>query len=206
MAGLLFSSARLRLVTPEAYRVHHDVIEWDARFSTDKVPDQALGVNQAMLSMMRFAMHDWGRVQFFNRFLAGTWLPRIQMDYLPARACGAHFVLMARKPPLAIDANLDAGRAMQRFWLTATRQSLMLQPEMTPLIFARYAREGRSFSTRPGALREAGCVAQRLAQVMGADAVGNGFFIGRIGHAPAPRARSLRKELAALWHDAAGPV
>ena len=41
---LLFVQARLRLVTPEAYRVHRDVIEWDARFSADRVPDQALGV------------------------------------------------------------------------------------------------------------------------------------------------------------------
>ena len=48
-AAMLFRSARLRLVTPEAYRVHRDVIEWGARFSVDKVPDQALGVNQAML-------------------------------------------------------------------------------------------------------------------------------------------------------------
>ncbi len=66
MALLLFRSAWLRLVTPEAYQVHHDVIEWNARYSIDKVPDQSLGVNQAMLNMMRFAMHSWPRVQFFK--------------------------------------------------------------------------------------------------------------------------------------------
>ncbi len=125
-AAMLFRSARLRLVTPEAYRVHRDVIEWGARFSVDKVPDQALGVNQAMLVMMRFAMHSWQRVQFFNRFLAGTWMPRIQMDFLPALACGAHFLLLAAKPPLTVDDNILAGRAMQRFWLTATRLGLMI--------------------------------------------------------------------------------
>lgn len=202
MARLLFRSARLRLVTPEAYRVHRDVIEWDARFSVDKVPDQALGVNQAMLAMMRFAMHSWQRVQFFNRFLAGTWMPRIQMDFLPALACGAHFVLLARRPPLTIEDNLLAGRAMQRFWLTATRLGLMLQPELTPLIFARYATEGRVFSSTAGAMDAASRVALGLAQVMGADTAANGFFIGRIGQAPAPDARSVRKESAALRHDA----
>jgi len=205
MARLLFRSARLRLVTPEAYRVHRDVIEWDAQFSIDKVPDQALGVNQAMLSMMRFAMHSWARVRFFNRFLAGTWLPRIQMDYLPAVACAAHFALMARRPPISIADNIEAGRAMQRFWLTATRLGLMLQPEMTPLIFARYASEGRAFSSTRGAMDAARRVAQGLEQVMGKDITANGFFIGRIGHAPAPSARSVRKELAALRHGTAGP-
>lgn len=204
MARLLFRSARLRLVTPEAYRVHRDIIEWDARYSVDKVPDQALGANPAMLKMMRFAMHSWGRVQFFNRFLAGTWMPRIELDFVPGLHCGAHFALLARRPPLTIDDNIEAGRAMQRFWLTATRLGLMLQPEMTPLIFARYAQEGRVFSTHPGALGAARRVAQGLGRVMGADTAVNGIFVGRIGHAPAPAARSTRKALAALWHDAAG--
>ena len=39
---------------------------------------------------------------------------------------------------------------MQRFWLTATAQGLQLQPELTPLIFSRYVREGRVFSGTPG--------------------------------------------------------
>ena len=202
-AVMLFRSARLRLVTPEAYRVHRDVIEWGARFSVDKVPDQALGVNHAMLVMMRFAMHSWRRVNFFNRFLAGTWMPRIQMDFLPALGCGAHFVLLATKPPLTVDDYVLAGRAVQRFWLTATRLELMLQPELTPLIFARYAQEGRSFSSSPGTPGAARHVADGLARVMGVDTVVHGFFLGRIGHAPAPSARSLRKDLSALRRNMA---
>lgn len=197
-AVLMFRSARLRLVTPEAYRVHREVIEWDAQFSTDKVPDRALGVNQATLNLMRFAMHSWPRVQFFNRFLAGTWMPRVQMDFLPAWACGAHFVLLAHRPPLGIDENIQAGRAMQRFWLSATHLGLMMQPELTPLIFARYARENRLFSASPGAMAAARGVADRMQRVMGADAVERGVFMGRLGHAPAPQSRSLRKDLNAL--------
>jgi len=200
MAMLLFRSARLRLVTPEAYRVHHDVIEWNTQFSADKVPDRALGVNQATLNLMRFAMHSWERVQFFNSFLAGTWMPRIQMDFLPAWACGAHFVLLAHRPPLGIDENIQAGRAMQRFWLTATHLGLMMQPELTPLIFARYAREDRHFSASPGAMAAARGVADRMQRVMGADAVERGVFMGRVGHAPAPQSRSLRKDLSELLH------
>ena len=206
MAVLLFRSARLRLVTPEAYRVHRDVIEWDAQFSADRVPDRALGVNQAMLNLMRFAMHSWERVQFFNRFLAGTWMPRIQMDFLPAWACGAHFALLSRRPPLGVDESIEAGRAMQRFWLTATHLGLMLQPEMTPLIFARYAREGRAFSASPGAMTAAGEVADRMGRVMGVDAVDRGAFMGRIGHAPAPQSRSLRKDLNVLLRGRSGPA
>lgn len=203
MAGMLFRSARLRLVTPEAYRVHRDVIEWDAQFSADRVPDQALGVDKAMLKMMRFAMHSWERVKFFNRFLAGTWMPRIQMDFVPALACASHFLLLARESPQGVEAYVAAGRAMQRFWLTATRLGLMLQPEITPLVFARYAREGRTFSVRPSALAEAGRVGDDLRRLLGAQAVSHGVFMGRIGHAPQPTARSVRKELSELRHGAA---
>lgn len=200
-AAMLFRSARLRLVMPEAYRVHRDVIEWGVRYSVDKVPDQALGVSHAMLAMMRIAMHSWRRVQFFNRFLAGTWMPRIQMDFLPGLACGAHFVLLAAEPPLGVDHNVRAGRAMQRFWLTATRLGLMLQPELTPLIFARYAKEGRIFSSTPGSVGAACRVNDGLARVMGADVPVNGVFIGRVGYAPFPTARSVRRELSALRCD-----
>jgi hypothetical protein len=93
---------------------------------------------------------------------------------------------------------------MQRFWLTATRLGLMLQPELTPLIFSRYATEGRVFSSTAGAMDSARRVALGLAQLLGADTATNGFFIGRIGHAPAPGARSVRQELAALRHEASG--
>lgn len=206
MAVLLFRSARLRLVTPEAFRVHREVIEWDARFSIDRVPDQALGVGRPMLAMMRFAMHSWERVQFFNRFLAGTWMPRLQMDLLPGWACGAHFLLAAREAPQSVQDQVQAGRALQRLWLTATRLGLMMQPELTPLIFGRYAREGREFSVRPGTMDAARRVGQGLERLFGADALSHGVFMGRLGSAPAPTARSIRRELAALSRDNGGPA
>jgi hypothetical protein len=95
---------------------------------------------------------------------------------------------------------------MQRFWLTATRLGLVLQPGMTPLIFARFAREGGVFTSAPGAREVARHVGSTLAQVMGPDAVECGCFMGRIGHGPAPQARSIRKDLEALLHEAAQEV
>lgn len=199
MAGLLFRSARLRLTTPEAWRVHRDIIEWGAHFSEDRVPDQALGAHPLVLPAMRFALADWKRVQFANRFLAGTWMPRIEMDLLPALGCAAHFVILADEPPRSVQASVAVGRAMQRFWLTATALGLQLQPEMTPLIFARYAREGREFSEVPGTLQAAAAVADGFERVAGADAVTHGGFVGRVGFGLPARARSLRRPLDTLF-------
>jgi hypothetical protein len=66
-------------------------------------------------------MGSWKRVEFFNSFLAGTLAPRIQMDFIPSLACGAHFVILADHKPESFDDYISAGRAVQRFWLTATK-------------------------------------------------------------------------------------
>jgi nitroreductase len=198
VAALLFRSARLRLTMPEAYRVHRDVIEWNARYSIDRVPDQALGASKPTLRLMRFAMASWERVAFFNRFLAGTWIPRIELDLLPGLACAGHFVLLPTTAPTDIDDYVHVGRAMQRFWLTASHLGLVLQPEITPLVFSRYARTGTMFSATPGMAEGARRVAYDLARLLGDADAAKAAFMGRVGVGPQPIARSLRKGLPAL--------
>ena len=194
-ARLMFNNARLRLIMPEAHQVHRDVIEWNARFSADRIPDQALGVDPMTAKLMRWIMRSWRRVDFFNTWLAGTLAPRLQMDLLPGWYCAAHFALLAEAPPRHIDDYVAAGRAMQRFWLTATELGLQLQPELTPLIFARYVRERRVFS-RTGGLQE---LAQELAvqtrELLGDTVSERAVFLGRIGAGPPADARSLRRPL-----------
>lgn len=197
-ALLMFRSAKLRLTMPEAYAVHRDVIEWNARFSEDKVPDQALGVDRATLHLMQFVMKSWERVRFFNTFLAGTWIPRIQMDMIPAIACGAHFVLYADKPPSKVDDYVTAGRAMQRFWLTATELGLVMQPEITPLIFARYARENLPFSRITTTSDRARSVSAGLESLIGEEVGRTACFMGRLGAGPEATSRSTRRQVAQL--------
>lgn len=198
VAKMLFHSAKIRLVIPEAYRVHKDIIEWQAQFSEDRVPDQALGTDPVTTRLMRFVMQSWGRVETFNRFFAGTWAPRIQLDFLPGLACAAHFLLLAKTPARTIDDYIAAGRAMQRFWLTATQLGLQLQPEVTPLVFTRYARNDISFSTKPGAQQMAQRLDRRFVEVVGAHAASHAVFMGRVGNGQQPSSRSLRRPLESL--------
>jgi nitroreductase len=137
IARLAYASAKIRLTIPEAYRVHRDVIEWDASTSVDRVPSAALGASTASLRLMRWALASWRRVAFLNRFTAGTVMPRVELDLVPGLACAAHVVLVADRAPQTLDDYVAAGRALQRFWLTATSLGLQFQPEYTPLIFAR---------------------------------------------------------------------
>lgn len=204
MARLLFRSAKIRLISHEAYQVHINVIAWRERFSEDKVPDEAIGLDPLTLKLMAWVMQRWERVQFFNTYLMGTVLPRIQLDFLPALACGAHFRLEAPREPQSLDDYVEAGRSLQRFWLTATSLGLMMQPEMTPLIFARYAREQRFFTQNLRALRLAASIRDYLSTHWGKGAAAVAF-LGRIGHGSPPISRSRRKSLAALLQPETSP-
>lgn len=199
MAMLMFHNAKLRLTMHEAFLVHRDIIAWRRRFSEDRVPDQALGADPLALRLMRWAMQDWRRVRLLNRWLAGTWLPRLQMDLLPGLRCGAHFVLTSDRPPRTIDDYVASGAQVQRLWLTATRLGLQQQPEITPLVFARYVREERPFTSSPQAQALARRLAATAEAVIGPD-LSRAVWIGRIGHAARASSRSVRRSL----HDLAG--
>lgn len=199
-AKLMFRNAKLRLTMPEAYQVHSTVIEWGAKHSEDRVPDQALGVDAMTLRLMKHVMVSWDRVRFFNRYLAGTWVPRILMDLIPSLACGAHLVIQAKHTPNGVDDFVAAGRAVQRFWLTATRLGLWQQPEMTPLIFSRYVRKQVGFTQDGKAADAASSLEQDLTRLLGATA-DRSVWMARIGAGTGPAARSTRLPLKALTLD-----
>jgi hypothetical protein len=200
LAKLMFDNAKLRLTLPEAYAVHRDIIEWNARFSEDKVPDLALGLDAMTLKLMRWVMESWQRVKFFNTWLAGHLTPRVELDLLPGLFCAAHFAILANRAPTMLDDYVAAGRAVQRFWLTASSLGLQLQPEVTPLIFGRYVRDGIGFSRMPGATDMAAKLGKRFARILQDVPVGQVAFMGRIGSGKAATSRSLRRHVERLAH------
>jgi molybdopterin/thiamine biosynthesis adenylyltransferase len=198
VASLTYHSAKLRLTMPEAYAVHREIIDWGKQFSETKVPDKALGASSLSLPLMKFALKSWSRANFINQLPGGTVMPRVELDWLPGMLCAAHCLIVAKHAPTDIDGYLEAGRAVQRFWLTATQLDLQHQPEITPLVFAAYARAGRSFSSLPGTLAYARGVADRLEVVAGTNEVPRVVWMGRIGHGTPSKARSLRLPLESL--------
>ncbi len=197
MADLNQRSGKLRLTIPEAYAVHREIIEWNATTSLDRVPDRALGLSPVILPLMHWIMKRWERVVFFNRFLGGTLIPRVQLDILPALFCSAHFFLLAPDPPRQLGDYVAGGRALARFWLGCASLGLQFQPEMTPLIFRSYVREGIHFSTASHAWELASDIAFHL-EHLGVGSVDRAVFMGRVGRGGYSRFRSLRKSLSRL--------
>lgn len=201
LARLMFANAYVRLTTPEAYRVHRAIIEWDSRYSETRIPDQAVGVDPLTLKLMRWAMESWERVDFLNRYLMGTLMPRLQLDLIPGLACSAHFGIVAPRPLTSMDDYVAAGRNVQRFWLSAARLGFQIQPEMTPIIFSRYIREGRSFTGLKRSTTIAGQLALRLREQFSHIALAQLAFLGRIGPGPAAKSRSTRQPLSQLMKE-----
>ncbi len=196
-ARLMFANARVRLTMPEAYSVHSHIIDWGKQFSDDRIPEQAVGIDPITGKLMRWVMKSWQRVLFMNRYLAGTLAPRIQLDLIPGLCCAAHFAIIAPQSPKTLEDFLTAGRVMQRFWLTATHLGLGLQPEMTPLIFARYLRNGITFTQTSEVEQSARRCAEKFSTMLQKDTE-QAVFIGRIGESQLPSSRSLRHDLGAL--------
>lgn len=198
IAGVLWDNAYIRLTCPEAFPVHQRIIEWGARFSKDRIPEQAVGVDPLTAKLMHWVMQSWERVSFFNRYLMGTVLPRIQLDYLPALSCAAHLLIKPKVPPRRLADWISLGQTVQRVWLTATQQNLHLQPQMTPVIFRWYARAGRQISRNPafeGLLQELAANFERVSNVAKDESLG---FFCRIGASAEPKGRSLRVDVSDL--------
>lgn len=198
MAKLLWQSANIRLTCPEAFAVHSEIIEWNARFSKDRIPDQAVGVDPATARLMKWVLQSWGRVDFFNKYLMGTVAPRLQLDFLTALGCAAHVLISPKKTPQSLEDWVQLGIVWQRLWLTTTQQGLHLQPEMTPLIFRWYARAGRRFSAEPQLFEQALKVSDSLEEIAGARPTSDFGFLARVGCSATPKSRSIRLDLADL--------
>lgn len=198
VARLLWANAYIRLTCPEAFHVHREIIEWGARFSDDRLPEGAIGVDPITARLMRWVMGSWGRVEFFNRYLMGTVAPRLQLDLVPAVACAAHLLLRPRKPLSSLSDYVEAGVTMQRIWLTVTANNLHLQPEMTPVIFRWYAQAGRDLSAKTAINAKVRLLASDFEALAGASTEDPFVFFCRVGLSPVPKSRSLRKNLSRL--------
>jgi hypothetical protein len=172
------------------------VIAWHAKDSVDRLPDAALGADPLLLSIMRGTMSSWENVHRANR-LAGTLVPRLELDYVPGILCSAYVALIAPGVSDALADRIAAGRAIQRLWLAATTLDLQMQPQYTPLVFARYARDKRHFTTNGRAREDADEISARLVELLG-NVAERVVWLARIGPERAVSGRSLRRPLSEL--------
>ena len=90
---------------------------------------------------------------------------------------------------------LGHGERLQRFWLTATRLGLGMQPALATLAFADHGANGTAFTADEALRARAARLAPEAARVLGP--LDGLVFLGRVGQRPdgLPGPRSVRRPL-----------
>jgi hypothetical protein len=183
-AGLSAAATDIRLRMREAFSVHQRMIDWRHSFSPTGIPAKAVGLNLPSRVAMRWAMKNWERMRFLNR-LGGTASAALQLDYLPGILSSGYFTIQdATAPQNGIDRAerlLHCGGRILRFWLSATRLGLTMQPALAVLGLAHYGTAGQMFTSDATLRSKAAGLAGRLRTITGSEPEGL-LFVGRIGY------------------------
>ncbi len=201
LARLSARATDIRLRAPETFATHQRIVDWQRRLSPTGIPAGALGLDRATLLLLRWGLRNWSRTRLLNR-LGSPALAALQLDYLPILASAAGFAVRFAQPIAPderVPALLRAGQRLQRFWLTATRLGLAVQPLLATLAFADYGAKSATFTADAAVQGKAAALAGAFRRALGADP-GDVLFIGRIGEPRGrrPECRSVRRPLAEL--------
>lgn len=188
-------STHVRLQIPELYHIHKSVIDLEHRYSENGIPVEALGLNPLSKALYRWSFQSWKRQNFMNRYFGVPFFAGLELDILPGIYSSGYFMLRTN---LSIysqpEALLKLGMSLQRFWLTATKIGLVMQPAYSSIIFSYYLNHQRKFTDNDHIISKANKLVQQLKALPGSGEI---VFIGRIGW-PAKMGlptRSVRKPL-----------
>jgi molybdopterin/thiamine biosynthesis adenylyltransferase len=208
VAKFMYGNATTRLSMKEGYDVHSKIMEYTAfskdtsaeqncnsTFSKNKLPTKSMGIDPITIALMKWSLKSWSRFKFVDKYFAGTVAPKLLLDFSSALRSCAHFVIIADNKPKNLTDYLDAGRAVQRFWLQATALKLGFQPEQTPVIFSEYLRNKVDFTTNQPTIDNAIKMDKEFKRLIGEDNVNRAVFMGRMGRSTTPTSRSVRLSL-----------
>ncbi len=198
IARILSASSYLRMTLEETHETHVRVIEWGAKTSATKIPDQAIGLDPLTLRLMRWVMRTPRRALTVARYFGGTWAPRFQLDWIPGLASSAHLAIVPvhksnTGKDVVVPVEVALGSAVQRGWLTAEQHGIRMQPEMAAPIFAAYGRRHEDWLAHAGRLKAAQDIDIAIARRLDGRRLQLGSWLCRVGYGLPSQARSTRR-------------
>lgn len=188
LGRLAARATRLMFATPATMAAQQARIDWVNPRSPDRVPAAALNVGFMGRKIGRAALDRLPP----GAVMAGARIASLRHEMLPVWSSAAGFAIRRAIPGEIRGAMplIEAGVALQRFWLTAARLGLSMQPLMRPLTLARRAR-------KDGNVAVAAFARSFRSEIGSAEEI---LFVGRIGE---PRgtpitARATRQSLDTL--------
>jgi molybdopterin/thiamine biosynthesis adenylyltransferase/nitroreductase len=125
-AAIAAAVERLRLLHP---RGHHDFVH-EIRWSSDEARVTGDGIDLATIDLTATqraglsVARSWPVVASLKRWGGGGAFERLTRDAVDAASC----VVLLTMPTWSGRSFFEGGRALQRFWLTATEQGIAVQP------------------------------------------------------------------------------
>lgn len=187
----VYQADTIRFSHPETHRDFHHVLRFgaDAESSRDGLAQSTLGIEFFFIPVLKL-LKPWALTRQLNRIglhhlmaLRGVWLPMVTAPSLVSIAHSG-----SRD-------NFQSGRAMQRFWLEATRLGLSVQPlGAFPLFLARLqVLDGQGFSERQVTRLER--LRNEMARFIPSlqESESQLVMLFRVGHARKRAGRSLRR-------------
>lgn len=201
MARLAVRAFNLRMRNRHCCETIARSMEFKQRFSRDKLPVATLTRNPLSRAFMSFAMRSGKRLFALCRLPGATWLPALEFEYIPNICCAAHAVVS--RPTQSTGQNkpflLKEGMAIQRFWLTASRLGLSMQPNYGLWGFAFLGRNWLQAKGSPAnAMRRNASLAKSFDAVSEEkDGFSRSIALFRVGIPAtlAPASRSIRHKL-----------
>lgn len=189
----------IRFSIPEGFKTHSHIVDYENKFSVDKIPIEAIGVTYPTQWLMKFQLKNWGRMNFMNRFMATAILAQFEISYLPGLFCAAHYLITWKNPKEKYSpADLvRAGQATQKFWLTATKLGLAMQPNIAPVALSYYHKHNIAFTSDKSIIRKTDKLKKSIELFAPVDDI---VFMGRVGFpfSTLMTTRSVRKSLTEL--------
>jgi len=198
---LLYGNSTTRYMMKEGYHVHSKVIDWqqgNEYFSETKIPPKSLGVDPITTALTKWALADWSRFHFIERYLAGTVWAKFLMDFCTSITCSGHFLLTYKKPIETLDEFIESGKVIMRLWLTFEHLGLGFQPEYTPIMFAEMVRNNIDFSQDIRTMNNVKMMNNQLEAFLGEKNTLNSAYLARYGRSTSVKSRSIRKPLVEL--------
>ncbi len=198
---LLYGNSTTRYIMEEGYRVHSKVIDWhkgNEQFSATKIPPKSLGIDPITTALTKWALADWSRFHFIEKYLAGTVWAKFLMDFCTSIRCSGHFLLTYNKPIETLEEFVESGQVVMRLWLTFEKLGLGFQPEYTPIMFAEMVRKNIQFSQNTKAMKNVKKMDDKLKYFIGEKNTFNSVYMARYGRSSVASSRSIRKPLSEL--------
>jgi len=193
IARVLGAGDRIRFLSKALHTEMIDEARWskdDAERTRDGIDIDTLELGKKERAGLTLCK-SWAAMQAIARFGGGEALERGVKRAIEASAAVGLLVVDGVTPRHFF----DGGRALQRLWLTSTRDGLSLQPlSALPYLFARLLRGGGE-ELAPKQCQQLEVLRGEYERVLPVRREHGELLLFRLGEAPAPTTRALRRHV-----------